>query len=44
MADLKAVAKDKVVAKDKAAHKVADLVRCHRKAMVAQKGMVQITA
>ena len=41
--DLKAVV-HKVVVKDKAAHKVADLVRCHRKAMVAHKGMVQITA
>lgn len=31
----------KVVVKDKVAHKVADLVRCHKKAMVALKGMVQ---
>ena len=38
MAVLKAVAKDKVV------RKVADLVRCHKKAMVAHKGMVQIMA
>ena len=43
MAALKAVV-HKVVAKDKAAHKAADLVRCHKKAMVAHKGMVQITA
>ena len=31
----------KEVAKAKVARKVADLVRCHRKAMVAHKGMVQ---
>ena len=43
MADLKAVV-HKVVAKAKVARKVADLVRCHRKAMVAHKGMVQIMA
>ena len=42
-AALKAVV-HKVVAKDKAARKVADLVRCHKKAMVAHKGMVQIMA
>ena len=41
MAVLKAVV-HKVVAKDKVAPKVVDLVRCHKKAMVAHKGMVQI--
>ena len=43
MAVLKAVVL-KVVVKDKAVHKVAVLVRCHKKAMVAHKGMVQIMA
>ena len=41
--DLKAVV-HKVVVKDKAAHKVAVRVKCHKKAMVAHKGMVQIMA
>lgn len=43
MAALKAVV-HKVVAKDKAARKVAVWVKCHKKAMVAHKGMVQIMA
>ena len=34
----------KVVVKDKAAHKVAVRVKCHKKAMAAHKGMVQIMA
>ena len=43
MADLKAVV-HKVVAKAKVARKVAVRVKCHKKAMVAHKGMVQIMA